>query len=131
VYPFISLRHESQNLAEVAGRWRSTGAFTFGWTRPRVDSTLCNYIFQGLSHRRYERLFLQAAGGIGVSTSGTEIDSEQDLEFGERSTEAEPLARKAQAIFQIPTFLRDAKGSYNFLENAIEILRRRHWRALP
>jgi hypothetical protein len=33
-----------------------------------------------------------------------------------RSTEAEQLVRKAQEIFQIPTFLRDAKDSYDFLE---------------
>ena len=33
-----------------------------------------------------------------------------------RSTEAESLVRKAQEIFQIPTFLRDAKDSYDFLE---------------
>ena len=33
-----------------------------------------------------------------------------------RSTEAELLVRKAQEIFQIPTFLRDAKDSYDFLE---------------
>jgi hypothetical protein len=33
-----------------------------------------------------------------------------------RSSEAEALVRGAQAIFQIPIFLRDAKDSYNFLE---------------
>jgi hypothetical protein len=33
-----------------------------------------------------------------------------------RSSEAGPLLRKAQAIFEIPTFLRDAKDSYDFLE---------------
>jgi hypothetical protein len=33
-----------------------------------------------------------------------------------RSSEAGPLLREAQEIFQIPTFLRDAKDSYDFLE---------------
>jgi hypothetical protein len=33
-----------------------------------------------------------------------------------RSPESVPLVRKAQEIFQVPSFLQDAKDSYNFLE---------------
>ena len=33
-----------------------------------------------------------------------------------RSPESAPLIRKAQEIFQVPSFLQDAKDSYNFLE---------------
>jgi hypothetical protein len=34
-----------------------------------------------------------------------------------RSPESIPLIRKAQETFQVPTFLQDAKDSYNFLES--------------
>ena len=180
MYPFIGLRYGSSDLGEVMRQDDvALGRLLSGGLDHESDETMRGYVSQGLSHRRYEGLFLQAAGGIGVYTSGTETDPDQDLVLYEqtvfravqicelclieqrllrtfkrevdrdakkvrllprpflverhreellelenqmvktlpfRSTEAEPMVRKAQEIFQIPTFLRDAKDSYDFLE---------------
>ena len=180
MYPFIGLRYRSSNLAEVIQQEAvALGRLLAGGLDHESDETMRSYVAQSLSHRRYEGLFLQGGGGIGVYTSGTEADPQEDVVLYERtlfravqicelclieqrllrtfrrkvdqdakkvqlfprpllvekhreellelenqmvktlpfrSTEAEPLLRKAQEIFQIPAFLRDAKDSYDFLE---------------
>lgn len=180
MYPFVSLLYRSSNLAEVMqDDGIALGRLLSGGLDHESDQTMREYVSEGLSHRRYEGLFLQSSGGLGVYTSGVEPTPEKDLELYERtlfravqicelclieqrllrtyrkkvdedakkvqlfprpflverhreellelenrmvktlpfrSTEAEPLVRKAQEIFEIPTFLRDAKDSYDFLE---------------
>jgi hypothetical protein len=180
MYPFIGLRYSSLELAEVI---RDDGVFLgkllSGGLDHEPDETMRQYVSEGLSRRRYEGLFLQSSGGIGVYSSGTEPTPEADLNLYEntlfrsvqvceiclleqrmlrtfkdnvdrdakkvrtfprpflverrreevlfleyemvkslpfRSTESVRLVRKAQEIFQVPTFLQDAKDSYNFLE---------------
>jgi hypothetical protein len=180
MYPFISLLYHSSNLAEVMQEdGVGLGRLLSGGLEHESDETMRKYVSEGLSHRRYEGLFLQSSGGIGVYMSGTETSRDKDLTLYEqtlfravqicelclieqrllrtfrrridkdakkvqlfprpflverhreellelenqmvktlpfRSSEAEPLVRKAQEIFQIPIFLRDAKDSYDFLE---------------
>jgi hypothetical protein len=180
MYSFIGLLYHSSKLAEVMQEdGVALGRLLSGGLDHESDETLREYVSEGLSHRRYEGLFLQSSGGLGVYTSGAEENPEKDLELYERtlfravqicelclieqrllttfrrkvdqdakrvqffprpflverhreqllelenqmvktlpfrSPEAEPLVRKAQEIFQIPTYLRDAKDSYDFLE---------------
>ncbi len=180
MYPFVGLFYHSSNLAEVMQEHGvALGRLLSGGLEHEPDQTMRKYVAEGLSHRGYEGLFLQSSGGLGVYTSGTEANPENDLELYERtlfravqvcelclieqrllrtfrkkvdedakkvqlfprpflverhreellelenqmvkalpfrSAEAEPLVRKAQEIFQVPIFLRDAKDSYDFLE---------------
>src|SRR5271156_4319633 len=180
MYPFIGLLYDSPSLAEVIQQDSvPLGRILSGGLDHESDELMRKYVSDGLSHRRYEGLFLQSSGGLGVYTSGIESTRDEDLVLYERtlfravqicelclieqrllrtfkdkadrdarkvqllprpflveshreallelenrmvkalpfrSSEAEPLLRRAQEIFQIPTFLRDAKDSYDFLE---------------
>src|ERR1017187_1861368 len=180
MYPFIGLRYASSELDEVLrDDGIILGMVLSGGLDHEFDDTMRSYVSKGLSLRRYEGLFLQSSGGLGVYVSGTESTAEADLDLYERtlfravqvceiclleqrmlrtfksiadkdakkvrifprpfliekrreellilenemvkslpfrSPESVPLVRKAQEIFQVPSFLQDAKDSYNFLE---------------
>ncbi len=86
MYPFISLRYSSSDLAEVL---REDGIFLgkllSGGLDHESDETMAQYVSKNLSRRMYEGLFLQSHQGIGVYSSGTESTEEADLELYERT----------------------------------------------
>jgi hypothetical protein len=85
MYPFLSLRYASGDLAQVI---REEGVFLgcliSGGLNHESDETMRSYVSQNVSRRNYEGLFLQSSKAIGVYTRGAEPNSDADLDLYEK-----------------------------------------------
>jgi|SRR5580704_771481 hypothetical protein len=86
MYPSISIRYSSSDLAEVISRdGVFLGRLLSGGLDHEPDEILRQYLSENLSRRRYESLFLLSSGGVGIYSSGTEPTEEADLNLYENT----------------------------------------------